>query len=153
MKMELFRYVRKCYQTLGVYPVQSNQNSRFNLRNLFILMCILQMFTSSLAYFLFEAKLIGEFADSFFMVSSTLNCAFYFLISIFKISNILTLIGEFEQFIEKSKFKTLSRKMSQKLNKFPIFELRIDEFNFEGDVCRTNRENRTNGKATLFLYG
>lgn len=104
--MKLFQYIRDCYQTVGVYPMQSNRNSVFNSKNVFVLMCALEMFTSSLAYFLFEAKSIGEFADSFFMVLSSCVCAVYFSISIFKIAHILELIGGFEQFIEKSMFET-----------------------------------------------
>lgn len=103
--MELFHSVRRSYQNIGVVPVQSNPNLFLNLTNLFILMCQMQMFTSSLAYFLFEAKSIGKSADSFFMVLSSCVCAIYFLVSIWKISDILELIGEFEQFIAASTFE------------------------------------------------
>lgn len=66
------------------------------------------MFTSSLAYLLFEAKSIGKSADSFFMVLSSVVCAIYFLVSIWNISHILELIGDFEQFIETSTFEISS---------------------------------------------
>lgn len=52
---------------------------------------------------LFKAKMIGEIADSIFMCLTTLTCAIYFVSSIYKIPKILELIGEFEDFIEKSK--------------------------------------------------
>ena len=71
------------------------------------------MFISSLAFSLFEAKSIGELADANFMCFTSFAIAFYFLLSILKISQILALIGEFHEFIEKSKFNT-SNKVCQK---------------------------------------
>lgn len=60
------------------------------------------MFITSSAYLLFKAKSIGESADTIYMILSSLACAGFLKISDWKISNILELIGEFEQFIEKS---------------------------------------------------
>ena len=102
--MELFHSIRESFQTLGVYPVQSLRETPFNLRNIFVLMCLTEMFTSSLAYSLFEAKSIGEFADSIFMSLINLAWAITFVSNIYKISHILALIEDFEKFIEKSKF-------------------------------------------------
>lgn len=104
--MALFQSVQKCYQTLGIYArLQSNRNApKLNWKNLFFLTCYSMMFISSVAYILFEAKMIGEIADSIFMCLTSLTCAVYFVSSIYKIPKILDLIGEFEKFIEKSEF-------------------------------------------------
>lgn len=67
-------------------------------------MSLLQMFITSSAYLLFKAKSIGESANTIYMILSSFACAGFFKISDWKIANILELIGEFEQFIEKSMF-------------------------------------------------
>lgn len=110
--MELFYFVRKCFKNLGVVPIQSEHDSSFNFKNLFVLISLLQMFISSLVYFLLEAKSIGELANSFYMILSCLACVIFFSISIWNISNILKLIGEFELFIEKSKLKISNKHMN-----------------------------------------
>lgn len=107
--MELFPSVRKCYQTLGVYPRgQSNRNLlQLNWRNYFILMCHLKLVAISLAYTIAKAKVIGEFADSILLGLNVLSALSYALSSIYKISQTLELIREFENFIEKSKLKLI----------------------------------------------
>lgn len=144
--MELCHSVRKCFENLGIVPIQSNQNSSFNSKNLFVLMCLLQMFLSSLAYLLFEAKSIGKLADSFYMILTSLACAIFFSICIWKIANILQLIREFEQFIGKSKFKISNPRCAVcaiALNYLFKFAFRIDRHNFKSDVHRADWENRT----------
>lgn len=85
--------------------ILSNIGHSFNSKNLFVFMCLLQMITSSLSYSLFEAKSIGEFANSLFICLIDFAWIIQFSSNIFKISNILALIGEFEKFIGKSKSK------------------------------------------------
>lgn len=67
------------------------------------------MFVSSLAYFLYEAKSIGEYADTFFMIFTTMVCVIFFSIGIRKMSSIHKLIGEFEEFIDKSKLEVSNK--------------------------------------------
>lgn len=145
--MKLFHHIRKWFETLGVYPVQWQRKSLWNERNLFVIISLVQMFISSLAYFLYEAKSIGEYADSFFMVFTNVVCVVFFSISIFKMSSIHMLIGEFEQFIEKSEFmaklyanKNVNKIKSKKNSNF----LRISRFDIESNVYRIDRKNRTN---------
>lgn len=154
--MKLFRHIRKCFKIQGVYAVQSNRKCLLNPRNLFILFFLLQMFLSSLAYFLYEAKSIGEYADTFFMIFTTVVCVIFFSIGILKMSRIHKLIGEFEEFINKSEFETCSKYyfvFMSKRNQFNEFRFRIGGPSFTGYVCPIDRQNRTNVGATLFCYG
>lgn len=104
--MALFQSARKCSQTLGIYArPQSNQNSlQLNWRNSFFLMWHFELIAVSMAYTIAKAEVIGEYADSILVSLNFSSSLFYLLSTIYKIPKILDLIGEFEQFIEKSKF-------------------------------------------------
>lgn len=149
--MKLFFHIRKCFAIQGVHAVQTHRKSLLNPRNLFILFFLCQMFLESLAYFLYEAKTIGEYADTFFMIFTTMVCVIFFSIGIRKMSSIHKLIGEFEEFIDHSKLENLRKFCTQLLTQ--SFEFRIGESSFARHVCRVDRQNRTNVGATLFCDG
>lgn len=59
---------------------------------------------ASIAYFLFKAEMIGDFAYSY-LISVTVTLCFGFMITItLKIPKILQLIDQFDEFVRKSKF-------------------------------------------------
>lgn len=102
-KIEIFRTIRNVYQNLGIHPPQSNQNSRFNQRNLLILLVQSLTFGSVSAFLLFRVHSIEEFGTTFSECIMILANTIFNLISIVEMENILKLIGQFEDFIEMSK--------------------------------------------------
>lgn len=107
--MKLFRFVRKFLKTIGLTdPIKvpwnkNQQRCSLNFRNLFILICLLHLCISTLAFFLFEAVTIGEQADSFYTILTELMCLLNLLVSIWKVPQMIDTIERFEHFIGKSK--------------------------------------------------
>lgn len=101
--VELFKFLQKSYQTIGFYPSQTGQiGCSFNLKNLFILLSILQLFLSSLAFFLFEAHSLFDYGTSFYTSITNLFSLIILAIILWKMTDILMLIEKFEEYIEKS---------------------------------------------------
>lgn len=97
--------IQKAYKQTGVTASQSDSHSKtFNWKNLSIYFMLAQFGISSLAYFIFKANSIGQYADSFYMFLSVLTCVAFRSVSISKIDNISKLIENCEEFIEKSKW-------------------------------------------------
>lgn len=94
--------------------VELFQNFRENLKifslNKFIgKFCLLfafpvQLLTSSAAFFLFEAQAADDYGISFYMFSSALSCVIHTLNVAWKMDKILTLLGNYEQFIDTRLF-------------------------------------------------
>lgn len=147
--MELFKWVRKGYRTIGMYPPESNGGQRcpFNLTNSFVLISVMQLFISSSAFFLFEAEAIGDLADSFYMSISHLLGVWHALIIIWTLPQMLNFFGKLERFIDARKFnlrnliKQLSKENSMKLF-FLIFRINV-EFSVQDYVYHSESKNRT----------
>lgn len=101
--IKLFQLVQKLYQMLGIQRPQKNEAIAFNSRNLFFLFCYTQLCGSMMAFFLLRASTMLEYGSSFFMFITQFYITVDFLILMLRISKILDLITEFENFIEKSK--------------------------------------------------
>lgn len=103
-KIKLFHFLQKIYGQSGIRPSQSNHNFKsLNLKYLFVLFVIIQFSITSLAYFIFKAKSIGQLADSFYMFLSAVAGVAFLTIMNSKIDDIHKLIENFEAFIQKSK--------------------------------------------------
>lgn len=100
--IKLFQFNKKLYEMLGVYPHQNNEKILFNSRNLFILFCCAQFCISMAAFFIFKAKTMQEYNISIYMSLTQFYIMINFLLLMWQISNILNLITDFEEFIEKS---------------------------------------------------
>lgn len=90
---------------VGICPPQ-NQNERlsFNMRNVCILFCYAQVCFPVLAFFLFKANTVVDYGSSFFTFITMFAVAVWFLVIMWQIKNILSLIDDFDQFIENSKY-------------------------------------------------
>lgn len=103
-RIKLLQFIQKVYQFMGIYPSQSNQNwCSINWRNIFILFSLIQMFTFSFAFLIFEAKNIIDVETSFYTVTTEICCTSYYLIHMWKMPKILKLCENFEKFMGKSK--------------------------------------------------
>ena len=137
--MKIFQTIRESYQILGIYSMQSDRESSvYNSRNLLMILCPLQIFTSSLAYSMFQAKSIGQFADAIFVCWSCVSIELYFWINILKKLQIYALIEKFEEFIEKSEFQHFTYITIAQFNKKVEFlvKFRINGFDFKCHIFR-----------------
>lgn len=103
-KIKLFQFVLQGYQTMGIYPSQSNQNLLPNTKNVYFLLSMIRLFLSLIAFIVFEATSVNDFVKTFFASMITLCALVCFLITIWKIQQILMLIEHFEEFIGKRKY-------------------------------------------------
>lgn len=149
--MALFQTAQKVYKTMGIIPspAQSNRFCWLNAKIYVRLIIIIQLIIATAAFFLLKANTIQSLADSFYVSLTHVFCLIYILINIWKITDILQLINQYEKFIQKRKFGTFATWFAKcvALNSILIpFSAwnRITEFNFK---CRNlrwaERKNRT----------
>lgn len=106
--MELFSFVRNFSKRIGLTGavdipwIRGQQRCSFNLRNVFILICLTQLCASTLAYFLFKAGTIAEQADSFYTFLSGSLCLLNLLVNIWKMPQMIRTVEHLEDFIGKS---------------------------------------------------
>lgn len=101
--MKLFQSLQKFYRITGIYPSSSNRNHSVNWKILLILLSLIQFAVLTGVFFITEANSIDEYGTSFYGSISALLGVVDFLINIWKMANILRLIGKFEEFINKRK--------------------------------------------------
>lgn len=103
--IELFSFIQKVYQDIGIFPPKSNQSpkSHINLKNWFILFCLVQFFISTAA-FLFHANSMIEYGMVFFACTTTVLSITVYLIIVWQMKNILKYIENCERFVEKSEY-------------------------------------------------
>lgn len=101
--LKLFQLTQIYYKTLGICPTKPNQKYAFNVTSFFILLIMLVDFVSTATFFFFKAETTQEYSDSFYISSSVFNFTVCFVINVWKMSNILELIGKYEEFVQKSK--------------------------------------------------
>lgn len=101
--IKLFQSVRKFYQNIGIYPSQPNQNCSPNAKNILIFSSLILLGILSSAFFLFQAKSIGEYGFSFYTSISELNIAVVVTLLALEMPKLLNLIDGMEQFITRSK--------------------------------------------------
>lgn len=97
--MELFNTQRKFYETLGfaIHP-----NCRISAKYLIFLISSIQLFISTTAFFLFEARTAVEYGMSFY-ISITIVVSMVNISTIgWKMEEVLALIRNYEEFIENS---------------------------------------------------
>lgn len=101
-KMKLFQQIIGFYQMLGILLPQPNPNYKHKLKTLIFLFSFIQMFMSTGAFFLYEAKSLREHVETLNLPITEIVSAIYILVSKWKMAEILKLCEEFEGFIEKS---------------------------------------------------
>lgn len=102
--MNLFKSVRKFYETMGIYPPLSNQNCSLNSRNLFFLIPTIAPFVSSFCYLISKPTSVLERTESIYIILTHLACTSIFVVSYRKIGTISLLIGKLNELIDvKSK--------------------------------------------------
>lgn len=103
--IKLFQFIQKLCQLFGIDPPQPNQEQYpLNLINWFTIFCLIQSIISTTRFFLFEANSMVEYGLTFWVCASFITC-FNFCLGVYsRAKNIPVFIGNWEKFIEKSKF-------------------------------------------------
>lgn len=98
--MKLFKSVRKFYETIGIYPLQS-----INYRNAFCLISQIPITISLAGYFLFKASTTIEHTQTFYILLFHIACSLNLVISFFKKREIFETMEKADELFQKSKFK------------------------------------------------
>lgn len=103
--IELFQFIRRVYQIVGIIPSYSNPKwFLIESRKMIFLLGLTQYLISTAAYLIFEAKSMIEYAISFLFLIFVIDSVILYVIHIGQIENILKFIGNCEQFIKSSKW-------------------------------------------------
>lgn len=98
--IELFCTIKSFYKSMGLYP--NHKKCLISAKNIFLSISIIQLFITSSAYLLFQAKTSDEYGISFYISITLLSVMVNISNTAWKIDKILTLIGKYEKFIENS---------------------------------------------------
>lgn len=104
--MKLFQSTRGFFKTAGMYTcgIEHNQNHHWlNWKIVLTFLFLAHTFTTSMAYFLFDAKSIPELAEAFFPSTTELVTGVSISLCIWKMTNILKLMKNCDNFIDKRK--------------------------------------------------
>lgn len=98
--MKIFRLICILSKPLGIVD-------KFNL-NVVVAFSLLACHTLfSCAYFLFQAEILAELIDSFYICATTIAYLSYFMTFLWKKTEIFKFIDDFDKFIAKRKFLIL----------------------------------------------
>lgn len=109
--MRLFQCNKKSCELMGIHLSHSKQSCSFDFKTPLILLPNIIFFICSLSFLLFEANSIENYDESFFMTSASMASIANFLNVIWKMPNLLKMIANFEEKIEKSKQKHFKRQL------------------------------------------
>lgn len=103
----LFQNVREFYDTLGILPpTKTNDRTTrwpmFNAKMLFFSFSFMRMSISTIAFCIFQADSTFEYGVTNYVFMAELASMFYFSVQLWKIDDIIALIENYENFIEKS---------------------------------------------------
>lgn len=100
--IKLFRGVQTYFKMLGFYPPsQPNQMCSFNRRNGFYFVTVSGMCILTTRFVFLEASSAYEYANSFYVLNTMLTMSVYFTVFYFKMGSVLTLIENYQQWIDK----------------------------------------------------
>lgn len=100
---------------MGICSFQTNEVYPFNARVLIVFLSILSLGIANSVFFLFEAKTMPEYGNSFYRGLSEFTVMIDDGLTLCLISSILKLIGSCEHFIEKSQFQIRFQTQKQQI--------------------------------------
>ena len=113
--MKLFTNIKRQYEILGISPVQ-NVNKYF--RQFFTLFFQVQLSITAAIYLFVEAKIIQEYADSFYAFATTAATAINIFSFIWNMENVFNLIQNLENAIEQRNQQKIYNKLNGEIEKF-----------------------------------
>lgn len=123
--IKLFQFIRNFYQKIGMNKNRgSPRRILFNLKNVLIILAMLQMFIATSSYFLFKAKRLDEMGLTFYVSNTLLAAISYFVLNIYHNENILVLMEKYDELINRSKLKLWIEKGEEIIPEiFPVLKL------------------------------
>lgn len=103
--MKVLQVIQKYLKALGVQPLQTPEQSRFNVRNLGTFFLLVQTLLSALAYFYFDAKTVREYTECFYIAASAIGTNSMFGIILAKEVNFFMFVNNVEKTIANRKLK------------------------------------------------
>lgn len=102
------QFVREFHRAIGICPAEPNQKrTKLNTKNKIILLLSAQYMIVTIAFLVFEAKSMFDFAIGIFITICMLNTIVIYSSFLWQCENLFKLIANFERFIEKSKFASI----------------------------------------------
>lgn len=101
--IRLFVSVRKFVYALGLDPSQADSLWHLNERNVIVLFLLMQMFITTMAFGLCEAKTLFEYGSCTFVCISEIGCCLICLTTRLIIADLWNWIKKVDVLIEKSK--------------------------------------------------
>lgn len=108
--IQLFQFVQKFHQTIGINLFQPNQNecsTTISARTTTIFACMIQFTLSVFAYLVFEAKSLFDYGIGFFAIICSIAGILICALFVSQQQNFSKFIKICEEFIEKSKHNSL----------------------------------------------
>lgn len=160
--VKLFDTQQKLYKTLGfdIYQSQScHSKCSISIKSLFFLISSMQLFISTTAFFLFEARTVDEYGMSFYISITIFSVSINITTIAWKMDEIFVLLRNYGEFIDKSQFlfekyvfnfwiiqfffRKFVKKLFLSLFHWKIFQNRIENLCVIGvDLHGIERENR-----------
>lgn len=94
---------RRIYTPFGMLGIHSAQGHSIGAKSVMVLLLLGQYILSTAAYFLFEAKTIEEYSESFYILTTAALILFIVSVMIFKKVNIFQFIDDLREIIQKRK--------------------------------------------------
>ena len=99
--IETFQFIRAYYQTTA------NQSFSINTKLLLVIMYSVIFLIVSVAFFLFKAESIGDFAYSYLITITVTMCVGFEIIIKSKIPKTLQFLDKYDEFIRKREFQRI----------------------------------------------
>lgn len=108
VSVKLFRFIQKFRQACGIFPHQSSQKQLLiNSIRIILLISLAETILTLFEYFLFEAKSMFEYGLVFCILDCFMNFFIIYLTLIWQSENTSKFIKKCEEFIEKSKYRSI----------------------------------------------
>lgn len=101
--IQVFRFIQKIHQDIGIFPSPPNQKQcALNSKNTFFLFALAQYGLTVVAYSVFDAKMMVDYAFGFIALVSIVNSILIYLLFIWQQEYTVKFIENCDRFIEKS---------------------------------------------------
>lgn len=138
--MKYFQSIRKVLEGLGIYQPEPLQNHTPSLRTVLRLSCLTLFSILTFGFFISEAKTLLEFADCFYIFTTSIFLFSVILTLTMKSPKIFELMNNFEIEIERRKLMICIQNILLHSRKFLFRNER--EFHIEAVIRKNTDKNR-----------
>lgn len=100
---KIFCTVEKLYNLSGVSTGKSNQKCQIFVKRALLMQSMAFCGIASLAFLVYEAKIMQEYSLCFYIITTMFGCNYFYVITVWKMPMIESLIEKFGQFFRASK--------------------------------------------------